>query len=478
MRLSVSSLGFGRSFALGFESCFKSSFKLSLDLSFQPSFLASQLSLAILSGLVFPIAVSARPIPSPIPKATAPVRQTYVQQQRQKLDPTNFDLQTYPLIDRNLQHWRELLWTIAIFEPETHLVKSTLEEILSLALIPAPTPAQQSIVLSAMQVSHQLYVHRPQFYGSLREQFQAIANHSPNPQWTSMAMDSLRQGGADLDEIQAMRRSIPRRFPLWSRDAFLLATLAQIDHDTDQAPPPPLQDLLDWQIAPQQSQLYVFCPSGRRQLCFSLLKDRSGQFVRENGQIWSVPLLLESIHSLSWQFYNGTTPQGIYRMEGTVPQPDTDEFRAYGQFPLIKLFIPFEEGVKAFLPDRSGQFTGDLSSYQQLLPPAWRNYFPIQQTYWAGKIGRSYFRIHGSGEDPNYFQRPHLDRGQWNPTLGCLSALEVYDDQGRLVRGDMVEILQALEEYGNPDLTGYVVVVDVSIELTAIKDMIKLQSPE
>lgn len=410
--------------------------------------------------LAWPLTASA----DPLPEATAFQRQIYVEQQRQKLNPANFDLGTYPPIDRHLHHWRQVWWTVAIFEPETALVKSTLEQMLDMALIPDLTPAQQTIVLSALQVSHQLYVHRPQFYGSLAQRFHAIAKYSTNPQWTSMALASLQQGGADPQELQSITRSIRQRLPLWSINPFLSATLTQLAYDTKPSPLPPLTDLLNWQIAPAQPQLFVFCPKASRRLCFSLLKDRSGQFVRENGQIWSVPLLLESIHSLGWQFFNGATPQGIYRLEGTVPQPDTTEFRAYGQFPLVKLFVPFEQGVKEFLPTQGGRFTGDLSSYQQLLPESWRNYFPLQQTYWAGKIGRSYFRIHGSGEDPNYFHRPQ--RLPWNPTLGCLSALEVYDDRGRLVQAHMPKILQVLAQYSDPDLTGYVIVVDVPAEIT------------
>jgi hypothetical protein len=212
--------------------------------------------------------------------------------------------------------------------------------------------------------------------------------------------------------------------------------------------------------------LYVFCQQDRNQLCFSVLKNREGRFVKENGKLWTVPLLLQSLHALDWQFFNGATPQGIYRMEGVVPQPDDEFFRAYGQFPLLKLFIPFEVGVEEFIPSQKGGFKGDLTTYQRLLPPSWRSFVPIQQTYWAGIIGRSYFRIHGTGEAPDYFQRLNTERGQWNPTLGCLSSLETYDSDGNLVEAHMPKILTALSQHGNPDLKGYVIVVDVPPQVT------------
>ena len=179
-------------------------------------------------------------------------------------------------------------------------------------------------------------------------------------------------------------------------------------------------------------------------------------------QLWSVPLLLRSIHGLSWNFVRGQTPQGIYRIEGTT-QPDPKFFRAYGQFPLVNLFVPFEEGVHEFLPGHKGSITGSIKNYQALLPPSWRSYFPIQQSYWVGQIGRSLFRIHGSGESPDYFssQNRNPDSYNWNPTIGCLSALELYDETGALQQADMPKILNALRASGGENFTGYLIVVQV-----------------
>lgn len=168
---------------------------------------------------------------------------------------------------------------------------------------------------------------------------------------------------------------------------------------------------------------------------------------------------MRSIHGLGWNFVRGQTPQGIYKIEGVMPKPTAEFFGAYGQFPLVKLFLPFEPGVREFLPGRKGGFTGTIEDYQALLPASWRNYFPIQQSYWAGKIGRSLFRIHGSGEAPDFFtkKQQYPDSYNWNPTIGCLSALELYDETGKLQQADMPKILNALTNGGS----GYAIVVEV-----------------
>jgi hypothetical protein len=221
--------------------------------------------------------------------------------------------------------------------------------------------------------------------------------------------------------------------------------------------------LLNWAIAPNQLQMYVFCQPDRGALCLTVLKDRNGQFVRDNGQLWSVPLLLRPVHSgLSWNFTRGQTPQGVFRIEGTRA-PNSDTFRAYGAFPLVKLFVPYEDGAREFLPGRPQQDPTSLADYQALLPASWRSYFPIQQSYWAGKAGRGLFRIHGSGEDPNFFtnNRRYPNSFGWNPSIGCLSALERYDETGRLQHADMPKILDALTRIGGANFSGYLVVVEL-----------------
>jgi hypothetical protein len=129
---------------------------------------------------------------------------------------------------------------------------------------------------------------------------------------------------------------------------------------------------------------------------------------------------------------------------------------------LLRAFIAWKEQCPSLMiPYFVPMGSGDLQAYLQLLPPSWRHYFPMQQTYWAGRIGRSLFRIHGSGEAPDYFRRVDQRRGEWNPTLGCLSSIETYDSHGNLVRGDMPQILQQIRQVGNGKIEGFVIVVDL-----------------
>ena len=399
-----------------------------------------------------------------IPQATAAARDQQREQQVNQTRPDRYDLSRYPVNDANERYWRNLLWSTAITEPQLASVDTAIAQILSLtARRNLSLTAQERTLEMAMQVGTQLYLSNPTQYEGVKQQFLQTLERSPDAEWVAMAVSALVQGGADSRTRSQWRGLIQQRFPRWRNHPALLTTLQEVERLDRPQLTPPLKDLLTWTIAPGQLQMYVICRPDRGVLCQTVLKDRQGQFIRQNGQLWSVPLLTRSLHNLSSVFARGQTPQGIYRLEGSVPQPDTEFFRAYGTFSLVKLFVPFEPGVKAFLPNRPGQISG-LSAYQSLLPPTWRNDFSMQQSYWAGKAGRSLFRVHGSGEAPTFFANNsrYPDSAGWNPTIGCLSALELYDQAGRLEQADMPKILTALTAVGGQNFSGYLIVVETA----------------
>jgi len=397
------------------------------------------------------------------PKATAAAFAQERQKQVQQIYPQNYDLQQYPVAEANESHWRKLLWATAIVQPQEPYVAQAFSRILTMTAQSNLSTAQMRTIDMAMQVGTQLYLDNPTLYSGIGQQFRRTIASSSDPQWVAMALSALVKAKAEPEEIQSLSDRIRQRFPNWSQSPYLQTTLQETAQMLAPTATPPLKDLLNWTVAPNQLQLYVICRPDRGVLCRAVLKDRQGQFVRQNGQLWSVPLLLKSVHGLGWNFIRGQTPQGVYRIEGTVPQPDDEFFHAYGQFSLVNLYVPFEAGARQFLPGQAGSFKGSLANYQALLPPSWRDYFPMQQSYWAGKIGRSLFRIHGSGEAPTFFsdRARAAESANWNPTIGCLSALELYDETGRLVAADMPKILNALTAAGGPAFSGYMVVAEM-----------------
>lgn len=396
-------------------------------------------------------------------QAKAASRVVQRQEQSRQIRPENFNLDRYPVTDQNEKHWRNLLWTTAVVQPQETFAADAIKQMLAMAALTGLSDAQKRTIEMAAQVGTQLYLSNPSRYVSIGEQFRQTIERSPDPEWVAMSLSGLARG-VPPEQIQPLVGRVKARFPDWAANVSLQTTLREMAELLSPSATPPLRDLLQWTIAPKQAQLYVFCQRDRTVLCQTVLKDRKGAFVRQSdGQLWSVPLLLRSIHDLSWNFVRGETPQGIYRMEGEVPQPDDAFFRAYGQFSLVNIFVPFEAGAKQFLPGKPGSFKGSLEEYKRLLPPSWRNNWGIQESFWAGKAGRSFFRIHGTGESPDFFsgKDKNPDTYNWNPTIGCLSALELYNEQGQLLQADMPKILNALQTVSGKNFAGYLVVVNL-----------------
>ncbi|MBW4657414.1 MAG: hypothetical protein KME15_01975 [Drouetiella hepatica Uher 2000/2452] len=387
-----------------------------------------------------------------IPEATAAARAAQRQGQARQVRPENYDLRQRPLSDWTF--WRNMLWTTATVEPQEEFVADGIAQMLSFAAQNKLPSTQKRVLDMAMTVGNQLYLSNPSLYASIGQQFSQTIAQSSDPYWVAIALSALSKGNSSPEQRQQWSNQVRQRFPNWGSDVYLNSTLREVDAIDRPVPLPPLADLLNGSIASNQPQMYVLCRPDRGVLCQAVLKDGKGSYVRENGQLWSVPLLLRSLHNLSSVFTRGQTPQGIYRIVGTTPQPDTDYFRAFGLFSLVNLYIPLETSDK--LPTT-------LTAYQNLLPSSWRNYFPIQQTYWAGKGERDSFRIHGTGESPDFFSSNsrYPNSQEWNPSIGCLSALELYDAEGRLQQADMPKILGALRAVGGQNFTGYLVVVDV-----------------
>jgi hypothetical protein len=411
------------------------------------------------------------PIRNYQPKATETARQSQIQEQQQKSHPSRFDLQKYPINDSNFTHWQESLWAIGVLAPEESYAVQALANVLKMTTEANLSDPQKGIIDTAAQIGTELYTLKPAVYGSLKEHFLRTINASNDSQWVALSFSALAKSkdssqNISPTQLESLRTKIQKRFPKWKQELHLRATLQNTtENSQNPAVIPNLADLLKWQIAPQQPQMYVLCRPNRDILCLAVLKDGNGKFVKQVNQLWSVPLLLQSLRNLDWYFTNGRTPQGIYRMEGISLQPDDEVFHAYGQFSLVNLFVPFENGVNAFLPNQKGAFTGNLQAYQALLPPSWRSYQPMQQTYWAGNVGRSLFRIHGSGAEIDFFRNKagvvNARNFDWNATLGCLSAIEIYDKRGSLIKADMPKILNALNTVGKGKIEGFLIVVDV-----------------
>lgn len=171
-------------------------------------------------------------------------------------------------------------------------------------------------------------------------------------------------------------------------------------------------------------RLYMFCRTKREYPCLQILRNARHEAVRlDDGTLWSSPALAKSARNLPSNQRNGNTPTGIHTINGVMPYPD--QIPSFGKFRrLILDFVPKssnEQRQRAILPDSS------------LDSPWWK------PNVVARDIGRSLFRIHGTGRVVEEETAPWFP---FRPTSGCIAKRE--NKYGELEFRDQQNLLDTL----------------------------------
>ncbi len=397
-------------------------------------------------------------------QATASQRAENYRGQRSNIRPSNFDLGNFPVNAQNAKHWQIVLYDAAcVATKDDWFVQAAVVQIIERSLYSIRNQSEQQILMSAMRLATTLYLGKFPKADEIEREFLRITQKSPNETFVAIALSALDNGGKiGSAQMSSLLNAFYSRFPGWRGSTQLATTVEGILQRRGNGSFPDIKDLLRYRES-KEPHLFVLCRPDRNVVCSTILRKPDGSFLREDNHIWMMSLRTSSIYGVAWNFSQGATPQGILRMEG-LQHPQSQEFRAYGQFNEIVIFLPFESGPNRFLPWKSGSFRGDETEYQKMWPESWRSYRPIMQSYYAGKMGRSVLRIHGTGEALDGFaiKKGYSSGLEWNPALGCLSAREIYDDNGNPVKTDMRTLLKKLSQVQEtPSPSGYVTVIDV-----------------
>lgn len=161
--------------------------------------------------------------------------------------------------------------------------------------------------------------------------------------------------------------------------------------------------------------------------------------------------LARSAYNTLPYFTNGNTPCGIFKIKMKSESDNT----FIGPIKTLITELPFESNVvdwdnnaKKWLPE----------VYFRMLPQSLRTNPMLWQAYLAGRVGRGEIIIHGSTIDPLFFQ--NCSYFPLTPSLGCLSALELWDmNSGRLLESHQKRLINDIPD--NPDKMGFLYVLQV-----------------
>ncbi len=187
----------------------------------------------------------------------------------------------------------------------------------------------------------------------------------------------------------------------------------------------------------------------------TIIKKPDGSFVKNNGgSIFSIPQLAVSFSNLPGYIPNGNTPTGIYSIVGTYISPT----KSIGPTPNILVRTPFEVSPDIFFHKLNKHKKWNKEDYKNLLPISWQNYFPIYQSYFAGKSGRKLIIMHGSTDDLSYYK--NLPYYPLSPTQGCLSTKEIWDSKtGKCIVSDQVKLVNAFRS--TKQNQGFLIVIEI-----------------
>ncbi|HLE11054.1 MAG: hypothetical protein A2504_01850 [Bdellovibrionales bacterium RIFOXYD12_FULL_39_22] len=170
---------------------------------------------------------------------------------------------------------------------------------------------------------------------------------------------------------------------------------------------PPFDDFMDGRYI-DGIRLFMFCRHDRHYPCLKIAKDHQDRPVyvsEEIDELWMQPALGSSWRGLPFNRENGNTPAGVYTIDGVMPS--ADEQLIFGKYRrLILNHIPAS-------PDESELKKVLTSSMAQ--KEWWR------QSVISRDVGRSLFRIHGTGRINNDPETTHYP---FVMTSGCIASRE------------------------------------------------------
>ncbi len=300
----------------------------------------------------------------------------------------------------------------------------------------------------------------------------AISEKEANPKLFSMCAAYLYRQDTSVNNINALKIRMVEQFPDYDSVDILVALEKYLDRYqfNRHQKIPPLTDLFQFNKTAGRKVIYSFQQWDRDHPGFAIVQQADGRFVRHpDGRLMVFEQLARSASDLPYFIINGSTPQGVYSIQGIAISNNN----FIGPTPNLQLLMPCEgkwENYFQLPPDTLWDSTQDASMrYAQLLPPSWRNYIPMRETFEAGKIGRTEIIAHGSTIDPAYFKdKPYYPL---TPTMGCLCAKEIWNvSTGRLLVSEQLNLVSAFS--ATPGSKGYLYVINVGLnqDLKNIRD--------
>lgn len=251
------------------------------------------------------------------------------------------------------------------------------------------------------------------------------------------------------------------RFPNWENIPQLKFMKYYLDNPNTKTPD--LSELLSHDFMKGKTIIYSLHRKNRTHSGITIIKKPDGSFVKnENDSIFYVKQLAKSVSGLPGYLSQGDTPQGIFSIVGFYVSPT----ESIGPTANVLTRIPFEVSTQLFYHGKVDKINFTKTDYKDLLPENWKNYFPMYESFYAGKTGRRKIVMHGSVDDLSFYEgQPYYPL---TPSKGCLTTIEIWSEiDGRNIESEQAKLMNAFFSTGN--IKGFLVVINIDDEEEDIK---------
>lgn len=191
--------------------------------------------------------------------------------------------------------------------------------------------------------------------------------------------------------------------------------------------------LMNYNKTKNSKFLYSIQHKDRNKVGKVFVQSENGFLVKENSKVVLIDQLARSATNLPMYITNGNTPVGLFKIDSL----HQSENLFIGPTLSFVTFMPFECAASVFYNSPTIDFT--LENYLSFFPKELRNNTLLQQTYWAGKAGRSEIHFHGTTIDSDLYKDKEFY--PQTPSMGCLCSNEAWDNEGNLIESDQQKLV-------------------------------------
>jgi hypothetical protein len=206
--------------------------------------------------------------------------------------------------------------------------------------------------------------------------------------------------------------------------------------------------LMNYNKTKNSKFLYSIQHKDRNKVGKVFVQSENGFLVKENSKVVLINQLARSATNLPMYITNGNTPVGLFKIDSL----HKSENLFIGPTLSFVTFMPFECEASVFNNSPTIDFA--LENYLSFFPKELRNNTLLQQTYWAGKAGRSEIHFHGTTIDSDLYKDKEFY--PQTPSMGCLCVNETWDKEGNLIESDQQKLVDTWLKTPGESGFGYV----------------------